>query len=370
MPNSEVRFVDVSNAAPREQDHWPAVVIPKSRIDAEIGRLCDMPRPDGGQRSSMIVHPKATAPGLGLAPGIDVTINVLLPGEESVPQRRNSSLIDMCIGGTGSVAIGKTRMNVETFDVWNTPSMETFRIRNDGTEPLVRLSYSNAPLLEKLEVHHVEIDPAELTSGEAAVIAEEQEKARRARDFAQRVELTEDGAALLGYEYLIDIDVIESKALLWRWKQVSEHLGKVHGIGKGYTGRRLYVLYNPATERRIGTSHAFFATIASVPPGMVDIPHRHTSAAINYYFQGNGRSTVMGEKFEWEAGDLMLSAPGWAVHNHASRDQGFHALTIQDHPLHIALDSLLWQETLKQPIRKLGSESGFQTNLSTVTSAG
>ena len=45
------------------------------------------------------------------------------------------------------------------------------------------------------------------------------------------------------------------------------------------------------------------------PPKIVDRPHR-TSAAINYYFHGTGRSTVGGEVFEWKAGDLMLSAPG------------------------------------------------------------
>ena len=51
------------------------------------------------------------------------------------------------------------------------------------------------------------------------------------------------------------------------------------------------------------------------------------------------------------------------MHHHGSREKGFCALTIQDHPLHIAMDSLLWQETMKAPILKLGSQSGFQTNL-------
>jgi gentisate 1,2-dioxygenase len=78
---------------------------------------------------------------------------------------------------------------------------------------------------------------------------------------------------------------------------------------------------------------------------------------------------VQGKKFVWEAGDLMLSAPGWAVHNHASRDQGFYALTVQDHPLQIAMDSLIWQETLKSPIVSLGTEAGAQTNLRELAAA-
>jgi gentisate 1,2-dioxygenase len=78
---------------------------------------------------------------------------------------------------------------------------------------------------------------------------------------------------------------------------------------------------------------------------------------------GHGKSVVNGERIEWQEGDLHFSAPGWSVHNHASREEGFMALTIQDHPLHIAMESLLWQETLKSPILKLGSELGVQTNL-------
>jgi gentisate 1,2-dioxygenase len=99
------------------------------------------------------------------------------------------------------------------------------------------------------------------------------------------------------------------------------------------------------------------------PPGIVDRPHRHVSAAINYYFRGRGRSVVEKRRYEWKAGDLMLSAPGWAVHNHASYDDdAVYELTIQDQPFHIAMESLLWQEDLHHPPRVLGAEPGFGTN--------
>jgi gentisate 1,2-dioxygenase len=127
-------------------------------------------------------------------------------------------------------------------------------------------------------------------------------------------------------------------------------------------GDRLYLLFNPATGRTNGTTHSFFATITIRPPRIVDRPHRHTSAAINYYFAGRGRSTVEGERFEWAAGDLMFSAPGWGVHNHAALDEPVYELTIQDSPLNIAMESLLWQEDLHGPVAVLGSEAGFETN--------
>ncbi len=99
------------------------------------------------------------------------------------------------------------------------------------------------------------------------------------------------------------------------------------------------------------------------PPSIVDRPHRHVSSAINYYFHGSGYSRVEGKRYEWAAGDLMVSAPGWAVHNHASYDESpVYELTIQDQPLNIYMESLLWQESLDQPGRILGSDAGFATN--------
>jgi hypothetical protein len=42
--------------------------------------------------------------------------------------------------------------------------------------------------------------------------------------------------------------------------------------------------------------------------------------------------------------------------------QPVYELTIQDSPLNIAMESLLWQENLKQPLAALGSQEGFSTN--------
>jgi len=365
MSEIEARFVDVSDRQPREPSFWPALVIPRVSIDREIERLASIDRPARGRRASKVVHPCA-GPSEGLAPGIDVTIEVLKPGEETAPLRQNASEVSFCIRGEGVATIGSTATGFTQFDLWNTPGMRVQRCRNDGKDLQVRLTYSNAPLLQQLEIHYVEEDPVVLPP---AVSEAGGSPRRRARDFADNFPIGEDGARLMGYEYLIDPDTVESKPLHFPWSVVSGHLDRVSNLGPNYTGRRLYLLYNPATERRNGTTHNFFATIAKYPPETVDQPHRHSSAAINYYFGGNGRSTVQGKKFVWEAGDLMLSAPGWAVHNHASRDQGFYALTVQDHPLQIAMDSLIWQETLKSPIVSLGTEAGAQTNLRELAAA-
>jgi gentisate 1,2-dioxygenase len=175
--------------------------------------------------------------------------------------------------------------------------------------------------------------------------------------------LTEDGAYLMPYEELINPPRVESQPLHWPWPQVRAHLDRLgETLGREYVGRRLYLLFNPATGRTNGTTPNFFATITIRPPRIVDRPHRHTSAAINYFFAGRGRSVVEGVVHEWKAGDLMLSAPGWGVHNHASYDEPVYELTIQDSPLNIAMESLLWQEDLHKPAAVLGVQPGFRTN--------
>lgn len=364
MSNGKSNFIDVSGAAPRAQNMWPSIVVPKEAIAAEIEHLADLPRPINGRRASLIVHPEAVAPGLGLAPGIDVTINVLKPGEKTFNLRKNSTMVEICVCGSGVATVNGRATRVEKWDVWNTPSMQIHSYENTGDQMWVRLSYSNAPLLEKLEVHYVEefegtMPPADADTKRAQV---DHASAAHARDLATREQITEDGAWLLGYEWLIDVDVIESKSLHWPWAKVSTYLPSVEEFAKGYNGRRLFVLYNPATERRIGTTHSFFATISCSPPNNHHVPHRHSSSAINYYLRGCGYSQVGAERLEWKAGDLILSAPGWAMHSHHSKNESTSALTIQDHPLQIAMESLIWQERMQEPIITLGSQGGFESN--------
>jgi gentisate 1,2-dioxygenase len=355
-------FRDETGSKPKALDLWPPIVIPKEQIDAEIERLASLPQPANGRRRSLVVHPKNKL-SKGLAPGIDVAIDVLKPGERTVPYRQNSTQVNFVIKGEGASFVGGKRFDVCLYDVWNTPSMQPCWHQNTGTGLFVRLTYSNAPLLEMMNVHYAEENPKPVEAVAHEALSEEDKK-RRTSPFGT-FKLNKDGAYLMPYEILINPPTVQSSALHWPWAEVKEHLDKLEALGKDYIGRRLYLLYNPMTGRTNGTTPNFFATMTIRPPKIVDRPHRHTSAAINYYFHGTGRSTVEGEVYQWKAGDLMLSAPGWAVHNHASHDDYVYELTVQDQPLNIAMESLLWQESLKLPMAVLGVDEGLGTNRAT-----
>jgi gentisate 1,2-dioxygenase len=352
-------FVDrVGTTSPTiEEGLWPPVVIRAAQIAEEVERLSSVTRPDNGRRSSWIVHPLSEAPGLGLAPGIRVTLDVLLPGERTAPIRHNSSQVCFCIEGSGFSVLRGAKIAFSRYDVWYTPALTTYVHVNDTSERQVRLTYSNAPLLEKIGVHYVDEQPPE----ESPILAATPETIVP-HPIAHEFSLGEGGPMLMSYERLINPEVVEQDPIHWPWENVKQELDKLTALGPAYRGRRLYLLYNPATGRTNGTTNSFFATMTVRPPGIVDRPHRHASAAINYFFSGSGWSRVAGKRYEWSAGDLMLTAPGWSIHNHASNDEPVYELTIQDSPLHLAMDSLMWQEDLKLAPRLLGSQRGFDTN--------
>ena len=367
MTEPGVRFVDSRTAPAPDNERWPPIVIAREQIDAEIERLADLSDPPGGRREARIVHPLADARGLGLAPGIEVRLSVLRPGERTEPHRHNAAEVNFCISGSGRTQVAGRQVAFEQYDVWNHPGWTSHVYSNPSSELQVRLTYSNAAALRLLNVYRVDDAPPPPDQPLTATAKDASKAVAEGVDppvnpFGSFT--VGDGEAwLMPYERLINPPTIASPALHWPWREVVEQLDKLNALGSKYRGRRLYLLYNPMTGRTNGTTPSFFATMTVRPPGIVDRPHRHVSAAINYYFSGSGFSRVDGERYDWSAGDLMFSAPGWAIHNHASNDDGpVYELTVQDQPFHIQLESLLWQENLKEPPLLLGVDSGFATN--------
>jgi gentisate 1,2-dioxygenase len=362
---AEFLSATVIEQVPQKQS-WEPIKVPAAAIEATFAKLEADDPSDIDRRESLIVHPQATAPGLGFSPGTDVTIGTLLPGERTRPRRQNSVSITRALSGKGTVHAAGREFAVVHQDFWALPSMRTEWLINDGDEPLRYLSYSNGPILRQLHTHYLELDPTTPDLPEAPSAFTQ--KVRRAKEDAPPIQITEEGALLLPYEHLVDPEVSDSRPILWPWSEVSKHLGLVDNLPQGYTGRPLLALYNPSTGTKNGATQSVFATFGASPANRAGTPHRHMSAAINYHIKGTGYSVVNGQRIDWGPGDLLLSAPAWSEHAHYMGDEVTWTLTIQDHPFHIGLDSLVWQEHVDGPVLTLGTESGFQTNLAAVRS--
>jgi len=346
-------------------------------IASEVQRLLRLP--DHSERDTWLVHPAAPSHALGLAPGIGVTLSVLAPGETSLPRRSNATEVHFVVAGAATTRVGSTTHVLTQHDVINVPSHRWISTTNSGNAPYVALLYSNRPLLQLLGVY---LSDTNHTTGAAEPIANATTSlpsgvappvppgptsspfGNMPVDATLEGKLRAEGPWLMPYELLIHPPVVVSPSLHWPWDRVRNELDALMALGATYVGRRLYLLYNPRTGGTNGTTPSFFATITMRPPGIVDRPHRHASAAINYFFQGHGRSVVGGRTYEWEAGDLMLTAPAWMIHHHASdpTTDPVYELTVQDQPLHLAMESLLWQEDLRTSPVLLGIEAGFETN--------
>jgi gentisate 1,2-dioxygenase len=367
MPDQAMRFnypdgrpdpavlIDRSGRPVTEYRPLKPLIVKSAEIDAEIERLCE--GPFRGSRRTTIVHPALTG-SRSLYPAVSVSINVLLPGERTNPHRHNSSVVNFPIRGRGTSIVGGRTIEWGKYDTFSTPPWAIHQHVNDTDEVQVRLSYSNSGLLDLMGVHVLEETPDLDPNQPLGDPDKEREQSARGEVIG------EDGAALLTYEQLISPDPPYQAALHWPWQELRSRLETLKSLGQEYKGRRLFLMYDRATGRTQGTTSTFFATITVRPAGIIDVPHRHTSAAVNYIFTGKGWSIVGGDHYEWEAGDLMLTAPGWMIHGHASHEnvEDVYELTIQDSPLQIALGSLLWIENLKGPTEALGVTEGFETN--------
>ena len=236
-----------------------------------------------------MVHPYATAPGLGLAPGIRVSIDVLTPGERTQPIRHNSTQVNFCIHGRGHSMINGKRIAFDRYDVWNTPSMAVYYHVNDSNELQVRLSYSNAALLEKMNVHIVEEDPPLVGAAPATTKPDAEPEGDKVNPFGTFA-LGDEGAYLMPYEKLINPDVVPSVPLHWPSQTVKERLDKLQALCRSCVGRRLYLLYNPATGRtmmplrrsalnRAGASPPAFTSRKFPAEGNTGVPRSRNSVA-------------------------------------------------------------------------------------------
>src|SRR3546814_2222182 len=121
--------------------------------------------------------------------------------------------------------------------------MQVYRHRNTGSDLFVRLTYTNTPLLEKLGVHYVVEDPSISTRLK-------QREEWHPQSSALDLDLGTAGARMRRYEYLLDIDVVESSAFPSPWAAVLHALPfspRAHNRGRTRPS-------HPATERRTATT--------------------------------------------------------------------------------------------------------------------
>jgi gentisate 1,2-dioxygenase len=318
----------------------------RAEIRTHVDELLDA-SVDGGRRTVALVNPELGNQG-GVSPGVDVSINVLRPGERTAPHRHTSSVISYIEAGRGHSVIAGRRLDWGPGDVFTTPAWTPHvHVAAKDSEPVVRLGFSDAALLRRqgVLVHEDGGNPEE-TLHEQSVDWDP--------DLGTRVKGSE--GRILGYAELLKPAWRPLAAQHWPWDEVKRALDPMDNGDPEYHGRRVVMLYDPVTGQAQGTVAGILMFVGIIVAGEVHPPHRHTSVAVNYWIAGHGYSVFEGERIDWEAGDLQLT-PAWAGHGHANNgNETVWGVVLQDTSMLYNLDVLLWQEVLDGSVARLGAD--------------
>jgi gentisate 1,2-dioxygenase len=131
-------------------------------------------------------------------------------------------------------------------------------------------------------------------------------------------------------------------ANLWRWVDIRRLLlraGDIRALDGG-AGRRTVRLCMPGLEQKWAT-RTIHASFQLVKPGERAEAHRHSLGALRFVVEGNGgHTTVEGEKFIMERGDLVLT-PQYTWHDHGNdSDSAMIWIDGHDGPLTLALNAM------------------------------
>src|SRR4051812_12390470 len=224
---------------------WEPVALRGADVQRAVDSLLAAPRAADRLRQLLVVHPRAGAT-YALAPSVQVSIEVLAPGETARLPRSNASALALQIGGLSAVTVDGHTEAVAPHDLYSVPPFAVEEHVATGTEPSVRIVYSNAALLRYLGALRVDTSRDDVLPGAG-------ETDLSIRNDGRFTPLGSD-AWRLEYERVIDPPWVPLRSWTWRWPDIVGELERMASLGERYNGRRVCVLYDPATGRTNGTT--------------------------------------------------------------------------------------------------------------------
>ncbi|MBM3465983.1 MAG: cupin domain-containing protein, partial [Armatimonadetes bacterium] len=138
------------------------------------------------------------------------------------------------------------------------------------------------------------------------------------------------------------------KPHLWKWSEVRalvQGAGELVGLGRGSVSydRRVLALTNPGLDGEYSLSGTLFGDIQLIQPGEGAPCHRHTPCAARFIFEGQGWTTVEGERTSLAPGDVVFTGQfTWHDHGNAG-DTDLMFLDVLDIPLLQYLAASVWE---------------------------
>ena len=249
-------------------------------------------------------------------------LQLILPGEIAPSHRHTQSALRFVVEGTGAyTAVDGERTTMHPGDFIITPSWTFHDHGNPGGEPVIWLDGLDIPIVAFFDAGFQERYPEEsqpVTKPEGDALA---------RYGANMLPLEHKAAShttpIFCYPYARSREALEQLE-----RNGSPHA--CHGIKMQYV--------NPATGGYpMPTIGAF---IQLLPKGFRGRPYRSTDGTVYSVVEGNGRSRIGAQVFEWGPKDIFV-APSWCQVAHEA-DDGAVLFSFSDRPVQKALG--LWRE--------------------------
>lgn len=256
-------------------------------------------------------------------------VQVLLPGEVARAHRHTPVAIRFIMEGAGAYTkVDGERVYMEPGDLILTPSWSWHDHGNETEHMVVWLDGLDIPLIQSLEAMFFQFY--------------DQRQVPDARP-------PSTSARLHGHPSLSPTWIKERPAqsplLIYPWTATHEALTAMRDQeGSLYDGIALEYTH-PQTGGSILPTMACWVQL--LRPGERLKAHRHTGSAVYYAVQGDGRTVIDGQAFDWSRGSV-LAVPPWALHEHANLGSEDAILfSIQDTPV-VQRAGLYYEEPLAE----------------------
>jgi gentisate 1,2-dioxygenase len=291
------------------QGHWkmdlPKFMEPRSRLHAMHWRWAQLHDflmrstdlitvNDAGRRTVQLMNPGITGPRQWTTHTLQMSFQVVLPGEVATAHRHTMNAIRFVVngGGTFTTVEGESFL-MEPGDLILTPGWTWHDHINESESPIVWIDGLDVPLVFALNGAFIE-----------EYSAPQQPVKRMVRTAADGTE-GPDGST-------------------WYWKGPDSQ-------------QRLRDSHDGLLEYRHPDGRPTLPTMLCglrlVRPGESTQPVRRTSVGILHVVRGSGATVVGDRRFEWDTGDAIV-VPNWTWHHHESRSSDDAILfSMSDQPL-------------------------------------
>lgn len=219
-------------------------------------------------------------------------LQLVLPGEVAPAHRHSQSALRFVIDGQGahtSVDGERTIMNVGDFVI--TPSKAWHDHGNESDSPMIWLDGLDIPIVSLFDSSFVEGHPQE---AQPLFRPDGDSSARYGANMLPvGYESTSKASPIFNYPYERTRDALESMRKFDEWDPC-------HGLKMQYV--------NPVDGGYAMPTMATFMQL--LPKGFSSVSYRSTDATVFVAVEGQGRTRIDGQVFEWDPQDVFV-APSW-----------------------------------------------------------